>query len=161
LNQMAARLGIVLLVKLHFVDGLRNRSFTSGEDDSLVLVDAAIDANGLFYAVDGLISDYSSVTFDFILTEKPVIFFVPDLANYQRHSRSFYYEFDEVTPGPKPENVNELEAALRSVLDNGVGEWQSKYKTVLDRFHTYRDAQACERTYRELVSRFVSLEQSN
>jgi CDP-glycerol glycerophosphotransferase (TagB/SpsB family) len=155
LNQMAARLGIVLLVKLHFVDALRNRSFSSGEDGNLVLVDAAIDANGLFYAVDGLISDYSSVTFDFILTEKPVIFFVPDLASYQQHSRSFYYQFDEVTPGPKPENVNELQVALRAVLDNDIGEWESKYKAVLDKFHTYRDARACERVYQEMVSRFL------
>jgi CDP-glycerol glycerophosphotransferase (TagB/SpsB family) len=158
LNHMAARLGIVLLVKLHFVDGLRNRSFISEADNSLVLVDAALDPNSLFGAVDGLISDYSSVTFDFLLTEKPVIFFVPDLADYLKHSRSFYYDFDEVTPGPKPGNVNELEAAIRSVIDNGMGEWQSKYQEVLDRFHTYRDARGCERTYREMVARFLSSE---
>jgi len=155
LKQMATRLGIVLLVKLHFVDGLRNRSFASGADSSLVLVDAAIDPNSLFNAVNGLISDYSSVTFDFLLTGKPVIFFVPDLADYQQHSRSFYYDFDEVTPGPKTRSVNELETAIRSVIDNGVGEWQSKYQAVLDRFHTYRDARASERTYREMVARFL------
>jgi len=155
LDQMASRLGIVLLVKLHFVDGLRNRSFASGADNSLVLVNAAIDPNRLFDAVDGLISDYSSVTFDFLLTEKPVVFFVPDLADYLQHSRSFYFDFDEVMPGPKPKNVNELEAALRSVIDNGKGEWQDKYQEVLDRFHTYRDARGSERTYREMVSRFL------
>ena len=152
---MAARLGIVLLVKLHPVDGMRYRSFVPGTDSHLVMVDASIDANGLFSAVNGLISDYSSVVFDFLLMEKPVVFFVPDLADYLKNSRSFYYDFNEVTPGPKPENVNELGAALSSIIDNGMGEWQSKYQQVLSRFHTYRDAQSCARAYREIVNRFL------
>lgn len=155
LNQMAARLDILLLVKLHFVDGLRSRSFIAGPESHLLLVDAAIDPNGLFNSVNGLISDYSSVAFDFLLTEKPVIFFVPDLDDYLRYSRSFYWNFDEVTPGPKLKNVNELEAALRSIIDNGMGEWRNKYQEVLDRFHTYRDAQSSERTYRAIVTRFL------
>jgi len=155
LDRMAARLGIVLLTKLHFVDGLRSRPFVSGAANNLIPVDAAIDPNRLFGAVNGLISDYSSVTYDFLLTGKPVIFFVPDLAAYVQHSRSFYYDFDEVTPGPKAGNVNELEVALQSVIDNGIGEWQEKYLAVLDRFHTFRDAQASARTCREIIARFL------
>jgi len=155
LEQMAARLGIVLLVKLHPVDGMRCRSFVPASDSHLVFIDAAIDAHGLFSGVSGLISDYSSVVFDFLLTEKPVVFFVPDLAEYLQNSRSFYFDFDEVTPGPKLENVNELEAALSSILDNGLAGWQSKYQEVLGRFHTYRDAQSCARVYREIVDRFL------
>ncbi len=157
LNAMAARLGIVLLVKLHFVDGMRNRAYESGSDNYLLLVDAGIDPNLLFRAVDGLISDYSSVTFDFMLTWKPVLFFVPDLAEYLRDSRSFYYDFDQVTPGPKPRTVNELEVELRSILENGMGEWREKYDEVLQRFHTYRDAGASERVYAEIMQRFVRL----
>jgi CDP-glycerol glycerophosphotransferase (TagB/SpsB family) len=157
MNRMAERLDIILLVKLHFVDGLRHNSFSSATNNNLILIDAAIDANSLFDAVDGLISDYSSVIFDFILTEKPVIFFVPDLSDYLRHSRSFYYDFDDVTPGPKPKNVNELGAAIRLAIDNGASEWQDKYQAVLDRFHTYRDAHSSERTYREIATRFLPI----
>jgi len=155
LNQMAARLGIILLAKFHFVDGLRNRTFIPDSSDHLVLVDAAVDPNRLFGVVTGLISDYSSVVFDFLLTEKPVIFFVPDLADYLRYSRSFYFDFEEITPGPKPENVTELEAAIRSVVDNGGSEWREKYQEVLDRFHTHRDAQSSARIYREIMTRFL------
>ncbi len=155
LDRMAARLGIVLLAKLHFVDGLRNHSFVSSAGNNLLPVDAAIDPNRLFCAVNGLISDYSSVTYDFLLTGKPVVFFVPDLAAYVQRSRSFYYDYDEVTPGPKAGNVNELEVALQSVIDNGIGEWQDRYRAVLNRFHTFRDAQASARTCREIVTRFL------
>lgn len=161
MNRMAKRLGIILLVKLHFVDGLRHKSLSSATNDNLVLMDSAIDANNLFGAVDGLISDYSSVLFDFILTGKPVIFFVPDLAEYLRHSRSFYYDFEEISPGPKPKNVKELESAIRAAMDNGTGEWQDKYREVLDRFHTYRDAHASERTFDEILSHFPPSINSN
>ena len=151
----AARLGVTILVKLHFVDRSKHRSFETGKNGNLVLIDAKIDPHLLFSAVDGLISDYSSVTFDFVLTGKPIVFFVPDLDDYLQHSRSFYYEFNDVTPGPKLRNVTELEAALRDVGNTGIGRWREKYESVLDRFHTFRDAGSSERTYREIMTRFV------
>ena len=155
MRAMAKRLGIILLVKLHYVDRERYQSFESDPDSGLQLIDAHIDPNLLFDAVDGLISDYSSVTFDFILTGKPVLFYVPDLEDYLRNSRTLYFNFNEITPGPRAQSVTELEAALRTVMDNGLGEWRGQYQAVLDRFHTYRDAGSSERTCKEILARFV------
>ena len=79
LEAMASRLGIMLAVKLHFVDSLRLRSFVPNDQGNLRLLDPQIDANQMLSVISGLISDYSSVVYDFMLTEKPIIFFVPDL----------------------------------------------------------------------------------
>lgn len=155
MRAMANRLGIVLLVKLHYVDRERYQSFEFDPDSSLQLIDARIDPNLLFHAVDGLISDYSSVTFDFILTGKPVLFYVPDLEDYLLNSRTLYFNFNEITPGPRAKNVTELEAALSTVIDNRLGEWRDQYQAVLDRFHTFRDAESSKRTYEEILARFV------
>lgn len=155
LEQIAARLGIILAVKLHFVDGLRQKSFVPAPQGNLRLLDPAIDAGDVFPFSAGLISDYSSVVFDFLLTELPVIFFVPDLDDYLRHSRSFYYNFDEVTPGPKARSLAELETALAAAVERGLGDWREPYAAVLSRLHSYRDPGSSERTYRAIVARFV------
>jgi len=155
LDAMASRLGVMIAVKLHFVDGQRNKSFVPDPDGNLRMIDANLDANTLFGIAEGLVSDYSSVVFDFILTEKPVVFFVPDLDQYRQHSRSLYYDFEEVTPGPKARSIEELEAAIHAALKHGLGHWRGRYEDMLTRFHTYRDARSSERTYGAIVTRFL------
>ncbi len=56
------------------------------------------NTNGLLAAVDILVSDYSSIFFDFVVTGRPILFFVPDLVEYTRE-RGLYFAPDEL-PGP-------------------------------------------------------------
>lgn len=158
LDAAAGRAGVRLVVKLHVVDANRGVADTVGEMRHLRLADSTIDCNSLFRLVDGLISDYSSATFDFILTRKPVIFFVPDLDDYLSHSRSFYFDFADVTPGPKAKTIAALEQAMRQAAKGGMGKWCEKYEAVLDQFHMFRDARACERTYHEIRRRFLGVD---
>ena len=158
LDVMAGRAGIRLLVKLHLVDANRGLGDSVGRTRYLRLAEPTIDCNSLFQAVDGLISDYSSATFDFILTRKPVIFFVPDLDDYLSHSRSFYFNYADVTPGPKVKTPEALEHALSQAVLHGIGEWSERYEAVLDKFHVFRDARARERAYHEIRRRFLGVE---
>ncbi|WP_165385475.1 CDP-glycerol glycerophosphotransferase family protein [Pseudoalteromonas phenolica] len=60
-------------------------------------------------ASDVLISDYSSVVFDFALTEKPVILFVPDKNEYFKERTGFYFEFDILFEGVSiAESIEEM-----------------------------------------------------
>lgn len=158
LDAAAGRAGVRLLVKLHVVDVNRGVGNEVGETRNLRLADSGVDCNSLFRMADGLISDYSSATFDFILTHKPVIFFVPDLDDYLSHSRSFYFSYADVTPGPKVKTVEALEQALQHAAKEGIGDWGEKYEAVLEQFHVFRDARACERTYHEIRRRFLGVE---
>jgi len=150
LNNMCERLGITILIKPHFVDAQRHHEKGAAGCSRIQLATGDSNLNRLFHFVDGLVSDYSSSTFDFMLTGKPVIFFVPDLDQYLHYSRSLHYDYDEVTAGPKAKTLPELESAIRAALSTGVGEWAAQYETVLKRFHTYRDAHSCERSYQKI-----------
>ena len=55
--------------------------------------------NDLLLVTDLLITDYSSAIFDYALLDRPVVFYVPDLADYSR-GRGFYYDFEEYAYGP-------------------------------------------------------------
>jgi CDP-glycerol glycerophosphotransferase len=63
--------------------------------------------------IDLLITDYSSIYFDFLLSEKPIIFFPYDLKYYVEEDRGLIFKYDEYTPGPKVYNLKELEDLLK------------------------------------------------
>jgi CDP-glycerol glycerophosphotransferase (TagB/SpsB family) len=58
------------------------------------------DIAELYLAADVLVTDYSSVMFDFVLTDKPVVLLTPDLEQYREVERGFYFDLEEHAPGP-------------------------------------------------------------
>lgn len=76
------------------------RNFLFDVTDSL-----AIDE--LICAADMCISDYSSLVFEYALFERPMIFFAYDIDSYDDW-RGFYYDYDELTPGPVVKTTEEL-----------------------------------------------------
>ncbi|WP_194764700.1 CDP-glycerol glycerophosphotransferase family protein [Microbacterium sp. UFMG61] len=66
----------------------------------------------LLLAADALITDYSSVMFDFSVTGKPMYFLVPDLDHYRGELRGFYFDLASRAPGPLVRTQGELVAAL-------------------------------------------------
>lgn len=63
--------------------------------------------NELMTVADILISDYSSVVFEYALFERPMIFFTYDIDEYI-DERGLYYNFEEITPGPMFENNEDI-----------------------------------------------------
>ena len=70
------------------------------------------DVNELIAASDILITDYSSIIFDWYITERPVIFFMYDLEEYEG-GRGLYFELDEYLYGRLARNKDELVTAVR------------------------------------------------
>ena len=62
----------------------------------------------LLLAADLLITDYSSVIFDFALTGNPIILYSYDLDEYKNEIRGFYYEYESFVPGPIVKTENQL-----------------------------------------------------
>ena len=73
---------------------------------------AAIDVNDLMFAVDLLITDYSSVVFEFSTLGRPMLFFAYDLEDYVA-SRDFYVPFASFVPGRIVRTFQELLDAIR------------------------------------------------
>lgn len=71
------------------------------------------DISMLYLVADMLITDYSSVMFDYSLLKRPMVFFAYDLDDYKDNLRGFYFDFLEETPGPVVHTTEEL---IHSVL---------------------------------------------
>ena len=70
------------------------------------------DIADLYVAADALVTDYSSVFFDFVLVDKPMVFLAPDLHAYRDDNRGFYLDYHDTVPGPICQTTEEVVAAL-------------------------------------------------
>ncbi len=109
------------------------------------------EINDLILASDAAVLDYSSLRFDFALTGRPMLFLVPDLADYVGGVRGFLYPFEESAPGPLIEDAEEVVQRLRD-LDGVRAEFAEAYEQFNARFNYLQDGEAARR----LVKRFFS-----
>ena len=92
-----------------------------------------------------MITDYSSVYFDFLLLDRPIIFIPFDIKEYSK--RGFALEpYDFWTPGPKVYSLNELIKELK-VFINNPEYYNKERKTVNHLVNTYKDGKSCERVW--------------
>ncbi|MGY1604341.1 CDP-glycerol glycerophosphotransferase family protein [Geodermatophilus sp. SYSU D00815] len=75
-------------------------------------VTAHPDISELYLAADVLVTDYSSAMFDFAVTGKPILLFTYDLADFRDRVRGFYFDLEQIAPGPLLATSDDVLAAL-------------------------------------------------
>lgn len=109
---------------------------------------SSVPTEDFFPVADLLITDYSSAFFDFLLYQKPVLFYAPDYREYKKN-RGFYHDLTEF-PWPLVETPGDLLSVLKS------GKWQTPPEDLQrcrDRFMSSCDGHATERISALLQSR--------
>ncbi|GAA0480752.1 CDP-glycerol glycerophosphotransferase family protein [Streptomyces sp. NPDC046215] len=94
------------------------------------------DLNDLLLASDALLTDYSSVMFDYANLGRPILLYTDDYARYRSSARGTYYELPDIAPGPMLTTTAELAAALAD-LDAVREEWAGAYGRFQARFNPY------------------------
>lgn len=99
-----------------------------------MLIPFTIDTNELLSVVDVLISDYSSIFFDFLATKKPILFYVPDLEEYQS-GRGLYVPVSRL-PGYVSSNINDISITLGNICTSElVNPIREKYLERYSKLH--------------------------
>ncbi len=106
----------VFCTKLHPKSKLR-KQFQETESDYIVNIDADTDPYVFISVSDMLVTDYSSIYFDYLFANKPIVFFDYDLEQYLKDSREMYFDYEEYTPGVKARTQEEFQQALKDVLE--------------------------------------------
>ena len=108
------------------------------------------DIGDLLLVTDVLITDYSSVMFDFAPTGRPMLFFTYDLEQYRDQIRGFYFDFEAQAPGPLLATSDEVVAALAGI-DSVAARYQRAAAAFAARFCPLDDgkaaARACDRIF--------------
>lgn len=107
------------------------------------------DIQELYLISDVLITDYSSVFFDYANLKRPMIFFTYDLEEYKDDIRGFYFNFEEKAPGPLVETTEEVITAIKGLGDAAIPNY--RMKEFYQRFCYLEDGHAAARVVNEVI----------
>ncbi|MFL5723237.1 MAG: CDP-glycerol glycerophosphotransferase family protein [Chloroflexota bacterium] len=111
---------------------------------------SGLDVNDLLFAVDLLITDYSSIVFEFSTLRRPMLFYAYDLDDYIG-SRDFYVPFESFVPGRIVRTFPELVDAIRR------NDFElEKVGAFAETHFAYLDAGSSDRVIDQLILPFVS-----
>ena len=130
----------VLLIKRHpFVK--KSADIPASCSDFAFDISDSLEIDELLCASDICISDYSSLIYEYSLLEKPMIFFAFDLDTYFDF-RGFYYDYDELTPGPVYKTTADIIDYIRNIESRFDREEVISFK---DKFMSSCDGHATEK----------------
>ncbi len=109
------------------------------------------DIRELYLIADMLITDYSSVFFDYANLKRPMLFFVYDIEDYRDNLRGFYFDFEKTAPGPLVKTTTELIDEIKAV-ENGFIPTKA-FEDFHAKFCYLEDGHATERVVYQVIRR--------
>ncbi|MFP7232968.1 CDP-glycerol glycerophosphotransferase family protein [Bacillus subtilis] len=149
LEEMKRELGdsVVILLRMHY---LVSEQFNLGKYKDFVKdVSLYKDIRDLYLISDLLVTDYSSVFFDYMNLKKPIVFFVYDLPAYRDSIRGFYFNFQQKTPGNLVQTSEELINTVKELLHNPYID--HNYEEFYNEFCNLEDGKASKRVIETIL----------
>ena len=106
------------------------------------------DVNELYVISDMLITDYSSVFFDYANLRRPMFFFMYDYDEYKNQVRDLYFDISEL-PGPIVHCQEEL---VRAIKEYNLEEWKEQYQRFHEKYN-YLDGPDCGKKAAQIIIR--------
>lgn len=138
----------IVLMRTHVI--IKNKLEISEELDNFVIdVSDYSEAQELLMITDILITDYSSVMFDFANTNRPMLFFTYDFETYRDEVRGFYMDFENEAPGPLVRDTDQIIDSVLNIEKVKV-EYEEKYILFKGKYCSLEDGRASERLVNEI-----------
>lgn len=134
----------VILFKPHYF--IANKIDLSKYKNFVYNVASYDEINDIYLASDLLITDYSSVFFDYANLNRPVMFYMYDFDDYKNNLRDFYISLDEL-PGPIAKTQKELEDYIVNI-HKSISKYKKTYDKFNDKYNYLDDGNASERVIR-------------
>lgn len=137
----------IILFRAHYL--IANTFEFDKYSDFIYDVSSIDDINELYVISDILITDYSSVFFDYANLKRPIIFYMYDLETYRDDIRGFYFDIDEL-PGNIVKTEKEL---IDEVLNISASEFEynEKYRKFNEKYNYLDDGKATERVIKKAI----------
>ena len=140
----------VVIFKPHYL--IFNKYINDELNGFLYSIDENVDINELYVISDILITDYSSVLFDYSILNRPIIFYMYDLDDYKENIRGFYLDVNNDLPG---EIITKEEDLINTVLD--IENYKLNNKDRLEKFNKkfnyLHTGSCCENVINKIIIR--------
>ncbi|MFE1983609.1 bifunctional glycosyltransferase/CDP-glycerol:glycerophosphate glycerophosphotransferase [Streptomyces mirabilis] len=135
-----------LLIRTHYLNNVTLPPSVAGR---VVNVSEEPDITPVLLLADAMITDYSSVMFDYALLQRPMVFFTYDWEEYVNNSRGTYFDLSEQAPGPVVRTAEELFDVLTD-LDALASDQEGRLKEFVTQYGEYDRGDAAA----QIVDRF-------
>lgn len=95
-----------------------------------------------------LVNDYSSLFTDFLLLDKPIVFYPYDLETYEKEE-GFNIDYNEYSPGPKAFDIHELMEKINLILSQD--DYVADRSRVTHAYHAFKDGESSRRAAKEVL----------
>ena len=153
LSEFAKRYKAVFVFKFHRCS---NHAYGLKKHRNIIEYGKLQDIQPLLKLTDVLITDYSSVYMDFLLLDRPIIFFPYDYEKYIEKDRELFFDYDWITPGPKCYSQVELKEALRDYIVGEKDDFAAKRKEIRDLAFKHKDGNASERIWSFIKGKYIN-----
>lgn len=125
--------------RIHLLDDQRMRDY-------------GVNVYNLLAVSDALITDYSSVYIDYVMLDRPLLFFVSDFEQYTKNRQFVFEPFDFWTPGPKSHSLTELAEHVTQLLSGE--DTHSKHRQLVQPLlHEHVDDRSSARFVADIMKR--------
>lgn len=152
LDRQMTAMGITLVFRPHHLATSRYEAALAGKRSlALLTQQQAADVTPLLPAFDALVSDYSSIVYDFALLARPTVFFAPDHSEYAAVP-GLYESYETFSGGNLMTSWADVVAELYTVLNDGFGREQAiaHMRVMGQRMHDYHDGKSALRLWNHL-----------
>lgn len=155
-----------MVAKYHYL--VKDNIDWSGYEGFLYSCDMSYDISYLYLIADILITDYSSVMFDYGILGRPMYFFAYDLADYRDRLRGFYFDFINEAPGPVVTDSEALVTAIKAGTENFEKDgrrflcpkgYRDKMTDFHEKFCSLEDGRAAKKAVR-IIRKGIKIEKS-
>ena len=148
LDNYLEHIGLLILIKIHHLQADKD-IFKLTFNNIIILTDKQIAEQNLqLYQIigktDALLTDYSGISFDYLLTGKPIGYILYDIKKYEK-SRGFYYEdVRKLMPGKHIYNMEDLKAYFDDII-NDIDKYKEDRQILKEKTHVSDKGDACYR----------------
>lgn len=131
----------IILLRMHYF--IADNIDTAGYENFAYNLSKYDDISELYLISDLLITDYSSVFFDYANLQRPILFFTYDLEKYRDTLRGFYIDIEKEVPGPLLKTSEEVIQAIKHIGDIQE-QYKLRYQMFYEKFCNWDDGRASD-----------------
>jgi CDP-glycerol glycerophosphotransferase len=137
----------VLILRMHYL--IAENLDIEGYDDFVYNLSSYSDISELYLISNILITDYSSVFFDYANLKRPILFFTYDYDNYKDTLRGFYFDMEKNVPGPLLKTSEEIIDSIKNIKTI-TNKYKKRYDEFYEQYCNWDNGLASENIVKEI-----------
>jgi len=152
-SQFGEKNKIVFILKFHPIPNTNYAEFNKLKN--IIIYNNTKDIYPVLQNINLMVTDYSSIYMDYLLMDRPVLFFPYDYEKYILKDRAIQFDYNWITPGLKCYNQGELLQEIENILINNIDNYKQKRENIKNMAFKDPDGNSSERIWNFIKKKYL------